>query len=340
MKQHLAPYPILACGAVSAAGWGCTSLVEAVVRDLPLPLSPPETTAEQPNPRYLCRRVPMPAAAWMPKGPRFRRSSPVTRFAAAAAQEAIDRAGIKPQRLGLVLCLMNGCVNFSNRFYREVLQDPATASPIIFPETVFNAPASHVAAHLGADGPVSTLIGDSDAVLAGLEMAGDWLAGDLVDACLVIAAEEFDWLTANGAGYYHRDIVASEGAAALLLGREGRGPRVQELVAPSGYASRDERTKQTASMARQLITAFDHYSPTCLIDDCIGIVAQDQAETAAWAQQPTLKRLSPKRVLGHTLGASAGLQLVVAAELARAEAQSIAVSVPGNNFSAWGCIIG
>jgi len=33
--------------------------------------------------------------------------------------------------------------------YDETLRDPTTASPLFFPETVFNAPASHIAALLG-----------------------------------------------------------------------------------------------------------------------------------------------------------------------------------------------
>ena len=58
-------------------------------------------------------------------------------------------------RLGIVACTMAGSVAYSRRFYEEVLREPATASPLVFPETVFNAPASHLAAYLGTLRPVT-----------------------------------------------------------------------------------------------------------------------------------------------------------------------------------------
>lgn len=274
--------------------------------------------------------------AWVPRGQRFRRCSQVTRFAAAAAQEAVDRSGIKPERLGIVMCLMNGCVNFSNRFYSEVLVDVAHASPIIFPETVFNAPASHIAAHFGANGPVTTLIGDSDVFMVGCETAEDWLASGMVTHCLVIASEEYDWLSANGAHYYHRDIIASEGAAALLLGGQGAGPKMQFTIGPIAYHTRQER----GVALREMALALQPHGADGLVDDCIGIAALDRAETAAWAGFAPAQRLSPKRILGHTLGAAPAFQMVVAAELARQQQVSVAVSIPGNNTAATGCIIG
>jgi hypothetical protein len=64
------------------------------------------------------------------------------------------------RRMGLVVCLQSGCVQYTYRFFDEALADPATASPLLFPETVFAAPASHLAALLENTPLVSTLIGD------------------------------------------------------------------------------------------------------------------------------------------------------------------------------------
>jgi len=50
--------------------------------------------------------------------------------------------------MGLIVCLQSGCVQYTQRFFSEVLADPATASPLVFPETVYAAPTSHVAALL------------------------------------------------------------------------------------------------------------------------------------------------------------------------------------------------
>ena len=70
---------------------------------------------------------------------------------------------------------MSGCVNYSRRFYDEVLQDPATASPLIFPETVFNAPASHLAGYFASTAMDYTLVGDPCSFLQGTALAADWL---------------------------------------------------------------------------------------------------------------------------------------------------------------------
>lgn len=328
--------PVLACGAVSPAGWGSEALVKAVLKGEPLPANEAATEPGEAGPHGLSRRVPSNVPAWLPKGPRFRRCSPVTRFAAAAAQEALDRSGIKPARLGIVMCLMNGCVNFSNRFYNEVLVDVARASPILFPETVFNAPASHLAAHLGADGPVSTLIGDSDQVVAAIEMAEDWLASEAVTHCLVIAAEEHDWLSANGAQYYHRDLIAGEGAAAILFGKEGVGPRLRNLIQPQSYSTQSERRQSVADVARKLMADS---TARCLVDDCIGIATLDAVELQAWSDSSVVQRLSPKRILGHAQGAAPGFQLVVAVEFAKQQQGDVLVSIPGSNRAATGCII-
>ena len=68
--------------------------------------------------------------------PRLRRTSPITHYVVAAALEATAalRANRDPGlRLGLVVCLQSGCVNYSCRFFDETLKDPATASPLLFP---------------------------------------------------------------------------------------------------------------------------------------------------------------------------------------------------------------
>src|SRR5207237_6501166 len=111
----------------------------------------------------------------------------------AAALEALgeDASRVSEGRLrvGIVLCVMAGCVSYSRRFYKETLDDPATASPLVFPETVFNAPASHIAALLGTTAITYTLVGDPGTFLHGLALAADWLLSQRVDGCLVVGTE-------------------------------------------------------------------------------------------------------------------------------------------------------
>ena len=87
--------------------------------------------------------------------PRLRRASAISRFAAAAGLEALRAANVKldaqhAERTALVFAISNGGVIYTKRFYRDIVNEGAqSASPLLFPETVFNAPASHLAAILG-----------------------------------------------------------------------------------------------------------------------------------------------------------------------------------------------
>ncbi len=214
---------ICGVGAVSPAGWSIQDLRESIAHGA----GTPEQGIARPgiDKPLPVRRVP--AVAPLPgivNHSRLRRSSPISHYAVAAALEALGDVTqprrATPRRLGLVFCAWSGPVQYSRRFYDEVLTDPSTASPLIFPETVFNAPASHVAVVVGTDGPVYTLLGDAAVFLQGLAVAAEWLVSHRVDDCLVVGAEELDWLLCDAVRLFQGDTVVSEGAGALFLRRE------------------------------------------------------------------------------------------------------------------------
>lgn len=323
---------ITGVGAVSPAGWSAPDLLRVVKEGTALPVTNcVRPKGERP---WECRvrTVPPAPPEKQVRHPRFRRVSPISRYAAAACLEALKDAGFDtpPPRLGILFVMMNGCVNYTGRFYQEVLDNPAQASPLIFPETVFNAPASHIAALLGADGAVSTIIGNANAIMEALDMAAVWLRCGVCDHCLVVGAEECDWLSAEALSYYHEDHVASEGAGALLVSLEGKGPQFQHITGPLAYHSWRERGEKVA----QLATAA-----SILIDDRTGIAKHDEAEQAAWSSMSFASIHSPKKVLGETMGASAALQLVLATLESREQNAPVAVSMPGSNAAAYACVV-
>src|SRR5207247_6729603 len=114
---------------------------------------------------YTAFRVPESALTSLTPHPRLRRASVISRFAAAAGFEALKNAGVNvdektAERIALVFAISNGGVIYTKRFYRSIVEsDAQSASPLLFPETVFNAPASHLAAILGVTGAVYTLVG-------------------------------------------------------------------------------------------------------------------------------------------------------------------------------------
>jgi hypothetical protein len=256
----------------------------------------------------------------------------------AAALEALgndaDRLKNSPTRLGIVYCSMSGCVNFSRRFYDETLENPATASPLVFPETVFNAPASHLGALLGTKAVNYTMVGDPGTLLQGLGLAADWLLSNRVDACLVIGAEELDWLVASAFGLFDRDGIVGEGAGAVYLSTDSNPATSVELEAvthPQIFFNKQERAS-AALKARAEIGESQKGSFLC--DGLQGVRRLDRDEEKAWGiwEGP---RCSPKRVCGEAFMASAAWQCVAAIDaLNHGKCNQAEVSVVGCNQQA------
>jgi hypothetical protein len=286
-------------------------------------------------------RVPAEGAT-TPKFARLRRTSPISKFAAAAAAEALGETRLAEiaagQRcVGVIFTLTNGCVNYSNRFFTEALDDPSLASPILFPETVFNAPSSHLSALIGSAAPNDTLIGDSSGFFSGIDLAVEWIERGDVDGCLMVAAEEIDWLSAEGLRFYSRDYLPAEGAAAVFLEPTDGPARLLRLPDPVPLAAHSRL--QAARIIREQLAAHDDGN-TLLVDGRAGIARFDRPETSVWADWSG-PRWSPRRILGEGMGVSAALQTVAAvAALADGAFQQAAVTAVGGNQHAAGLLLG
>ena len=326
-------------GAVSPAGWGFAALREALERNESLPCKELERPGWR-KPLH-ARQTPQPPSrpAFLAH-PRLRRTSPITQYAVAAALEALGKDA--PQfkqsrvRLGIVLCVMSGCVSYSRRFYDETLRDPATASPLVFPETVFNAPSSHLAALLGTTAINYTLVGDPGTFLQGLALAADWLITWQVEAALVIGAEEMDWLTADAFRLFTRRIILSEGAGAIYLRREKADPPAVALQAVTDaylFWNESSRFEAAAKVPKALATDV---TDALLCDGLQDLSRLDAPEKRAW-QHWNGPRLSPKKILGEGLMAATAWQCVAAVDaLMQARHAAANVSVVGCNQQAIG----
>jgi hypothetical protein len=162
-------------------------------------------------------------------------------------------------------------------------------------------------------------------------MAAVWLSCGVCDHCLVVGAEECDWLSAEALTYYHEAHIATEGAGALLVSATGKGPSIQRIAGPLPFHSWKERGELIPNFA---------LPASILIDDHNGIAKHDAAEAAAWSQLTFQARHSPKKLLGESMGASAALQLVLATLESRDQQTSVAVSMPGCNTAAYACVMG
>jgi hypothetical protein len=330
---------IAGIGAVSPAGWNIAALRAALEKNEPLPV---QTLARPGWEKPLQTRL-VPNPPTRPEflaHPRLRRTSPITHYAAAAALEALAGLRANPAaknfRLGIIACLQSGCVQYSCRFYDETLKHPVTASPLVFPETVHAAPTSHVAALLENVALAYTLVGDPSAFLQGVTLGALWLAENRVDACLVVGAEETNWIIADALWHLDRRAIVTAGAGALCLCRDAKlsiGVELSAITDAHSFSARQNRTQATQAMRQQL----GKNSPDELLCDGLGgspcTEAVERATFADWIGQ----RVSPKKILGEGLMAAAAWQCVAACDaVAEKKFDSASVSLVGANQQAIG----
>jgi len=280
--------------------------------------------------KYPVFTVPSVALKDLPPHPRLRRASAISRFAAAAGLDALVYAGVKidaeiSNRMALVFAIANGGVVYTKRFYHDVVESGAqSASPLLFPETVFNAPASHLAAMLGITGASYTLVGDGAVGLLAIKMAEDLMVNEALDYCLVVGAEEADWLLCDA---YHkwrllkaqppiepfrqppRGMILSEGAGAVLLAR--KGAIAIDTIHPGANFSR--RQEASEWMARILADLADG-QPAIVIASANGTFVDLAERAAVLRAMPEVVVYAPKPALGESVGASAIWQVIVGAQ--------------------------
>jgi 3-oxoacyl-(acyl-carrier-protein) synthase len=279
---------------------------------------------------YPVFRVPASATAKAPAHPRLRRSSAISRFAAVAGLEALANAKVKldpeiARRTALVFAVSNGGVIYTKRFYHEIVESGSqAASPLLFPETVFNAPASHLAAILGITGASYTLVGDGAVGMLALKMAEDLMSSDALDYCLVVAAEEADWLLCDAYRKWRllgsallidpfqqppRGMIVSEGAGAVLLARRG-SVQIEKIASGTNFRKRREA-------AAGIETVFAELCPTppdLVAASANGTFIDQAEENAIGKHSPKARVYAVKGPLGESVGASSLWQTISAAQ--------------------------
>lgn len=320
-------------GAVSPAGWGVPALYRAVHGRATLPTQALHRPGWQEPICVLAVPPPAPVPLFFNHA-RMRRASAISQYAAAAALEALgDSAPLIRSRvltLGIIVCVMAGSVNYSRRFYEQVLAGPATASPLMFPETVFNAPASHVAALLGSNEISYTLVGDEGAFLQGLALAAQWLLQGKAAACLVIGAEETDWIVADAVKLFNPRSVHGAGAGALFLKTASSGALAElTTITDSFLFTQNQRAELAAKGMRAQL-------PACSPGELLCTSGDEPAELAAWHDW-SAPRFTLKPILGQAFVASSAWQCVAACQALRDDGIPAAnVSVVGANQQAIG----
>jgi 3-oxoacyl-(acyl-carrier-protein) synthase len=262
--------------------------------------------------------------------PRLRRSGAISLMGAAAAYDALADAGFQPDaqlgaRCAVIYAICSGGVNYTRRFYHELItQGVNAASPMLFPETVYNAPASHLAALLKLDGQSYTLVGDCAVGLSALHFATQLFVNQpQLELCVVVGTEEADWILSDAFSSWRmvsrntdfevfgkpQGTIFAEGAAAIVLGRTHGIPVVRSGPGLSFFSRPD-----ALAAAREVIEPMIQGEvPDCVICSANGTFVDQIEERVLREFLPTTLVYSYKPALGEALGASALFQTVFAA---------------------------
>jgi len=303
MKTNLA---IIGQGAVSPGGIGAEALLRGIPAETMVPfVSRPDRTWP-----VFKIKLNAPALERWQKEPRLRRASPISYFLVEAADQAL--AGLDTQaraQTGLVVAFSTGCLAYSRRFFESIItQGQKSASPALFPETVFNSPVSHVAATLRLEGAAYALAGDETAWIAALRTAWLWLEQERVEQVLVMGAEEFDSssLDAYRSARWLRSqtnknrFIPSEGAAGVLVRKARPEDSVVISQLADGFIFRSKAQALTAG--ERCLKDFEAKLPCSLSaqNNWLGVVEQ-----ALMRDRPSCARASEPPYLGEAVTASA-----------------------------------
>jgi 3-oxoacyl-(acyl-carrier-protein) synthase len=284
------------------------------------------------NRRYFCCSLPAKFVNDVAKLPRLRRSSTISLMGVAAAQAALAgaTASLGGNSLAIVYAICAGSVGYTRRFYDEVLSAGRFApSPLLFSETVFNGPASHLASVLGVDGEVYTLVGDSAIGLSAVHFATELLEmNPALQHCLVVGTEEMNWAlpeafhswrmasrTAEFEVYGSRTgAVFGEAAAAVLLGRNRGLPLLYSNPGNSFFSAADSVECAKKIIAHCVTVAGQ---PDAITGSANGTFADETERQAISSLGLSAPVYAYKPALGDALGASAILQIVLACQAVR-----------------------
>jgi 3-oxoacyl-[acyl-carrier-protein] synthase II len=350
---------ITGLGTVGAYGSGAESLRRALASSAPPALSEVDRSAgyhlaQAPRRAYLVD--PALLREWISPG-EARRMSPPSRMAVATARMAFRCAGfgegLPDEGTGVVISTAFGPASYSEGLLKQILlEGPESASPILFMESVANAPAAQIAIASRARGPSVTICQrEAGALLAVGQAAADVAAGrvpralagslDEMTPLLHSLLDRFGSLARNGGpdgteiarplDRRRAGFLASDGATTLLLesgelaARRGASPLARvaawgsafDPTAPAvgwgtGYAVLARALRRTLERAGIPLERIDR-----IVTGASGSRAGDRVEALllreAWGDMPLPPVLAPKSVTGEYGGGFLGAAVLAAA---------------------------
>lgn len=161
-----------------------------------------------------------------------RRAPDLVHLALATAEQVLPRAADVPPALPTVFASADGDLDILERSCRTLAESDPWISPNRFHNSVHNAPSGYWSIANGCQGPSTTLSAGDATFAAGLLEAVTQVVTGSADACLLVVYDQASPATLADARPVDRPF-----AAALLLGRDGPGPRLHLGLDGPGEAS-------------------------------------------------------------------------------------------------------
>ncbi len=250
-----------------------------------------------------------------------RRADHISRCALTAATLALQDANLAIDRkashkVGVILGTVHGAVHYSLDYHGSLVSgDPKMASPLLFSDSVPNAPVSHISTSLGIQGYTITTQGYCAATQA-LEVASQLISRGILDVCLVGGADVNHELLTKfymGCLQHPEDIKKTFGGSAfLVLESQSHADARKAKV----YAELESVTMITGSneVMKQVMKSFGSKLP---LSGCTLTAAYDDKDSSnrmmALLDGFTGQRIDCGSLFGYGFAAAESFQIVLAA---------------------------
>lgn len=261
-----------------------------------------------------------------------RRMDTFCQYAVVAGHQALAQAGIEGERwaeqLGLVVGSAYACLESNEKFSAGLTR--TKVNPVIYQNTVSNAVTGYMCMLMGIRGPVSVFNQGWLSGAASLAYGYDLIRLGRCKAVLAGGVERlcaFTHLTLERARVLEQageaGLRPSDGAAFLVLesleSAQARGAKILAEVRGAGFSSAAGQPGGQA-VARAIQEALAGVHPDTVFCNLSGFEPLDRQEKAGLkavlaAQAASLTFLSPKKVLGETLGAAGAVSALLATQL-------------------------
>lgn len=291
-----------------------------------------------------------------------RRLDRLSLLASQAARQLIRDTGLQPKELadtGLIMATSTGPLQTVERFQRELLVE-GEADGKLFPNTVMNAAAGHVALMFGLHGPTATICSGWTSGVSALHLGQQVIRNGACSRVIVIAADEagdallagysrFPGFLSTGRGIPNGDtgVVFSEGAVALLLEADAvSAPSRPSLARLLGFGLASNqvgpgRMGGPETCLRAFGTALGQAGITAdqldvVVSAAAGRERVDRVERAALAELPLADRaivLHPKELTGETQSAAPLLGILQARWAFEGAAHTAVAPAEGDRYA-------